>query len=560
MLKRFIETFRSATLFGATGVLCLASASVSMAWQFGDLEPALNNQVPDPLKELLKQEGEIIPGDLPNPQDSLLPSSLDEPAFGRQTDRGPGQKIVVRTRFAGWKQANATDRIANVGPELRGNWVMISNTGYLPGRLQGDSDVDVAKVQVVLLNHGVVVNETRTDEKGNFAFENLGEGTYSLIGIGPNAFCAFGFNAIDYRESTADKMPSSIEVMAVANETSINLDWITYFAPAIQFRVFGRIDENEGTDDPAELYGVEGLGTHGPRAVESTAIKFHQVKIGPDGTLVGRLHQMDEINGRPVDVRAMRVMLLQNDSVANSVSVDNFGVFQFKGVAAGIYSLVAVGADGMACIGIEATGGDTLNSNTPTRATRNPAGGDTATNEAQAANGPLDVVDVALISPDAVGWLNHTAHELAYERVLNRPLPPGCPPQTPCYGDINSLYCKRNGLLRELFGGMNSYFDQVFYGESSGYGQNGQGGGPGAYGMPGGVAPGNCGGVGCGQPGCSTCNPQMPMAPGIETLQPAPGPFLYPTPSLDLNPSTFPTESIVPVPMSQNSSSRTTRR
>ncbi|MEZ6093975.1 MAG: hypothetical protein R3C03_07015 [Pirellulaceae bacterium] len=554
-LNRIVRlTFASLT----AATLTTNAAGIASAWQFGTLTP--------PAQEETQQENERAPitfgaDEFQSNQQATDPAA-DLLDVTRQLTREPDQKVLVREKYAGWKNANLSDRQANLSDSLRSNWVMISNTGRLDGHLLPAEGVDVSKVPIYLLNHGAIVSQTKTDEHGNFVFENIQEDTYSLIAFGDNAFCAFGFNALDYRESTATHMPSAIHVMAVPNKTTINLDWIRHFAPSVHYRVFGRFESKEGTEDPAELYGIDGLATHGPEATESTSIGFHKTKLGDGNSLVGRLHQIDELNGRPVDVRGMRVILLQNDDVYSAVSVDNFGVFEINDVAPGQYALAAVGNDGMACIGIEAVG---------------------------AGVGAGDVVDLALVSPDTVGWLNHTAHEVAYQRVIGRPVAPKADNQQQCFGDISSLYCTRNSRLRQFWNTINCYFDLAVYGETtssygsqggyggsygnSGYGNSGYGyggygyGGYGYGGYGAGCNGGNCfnsgyqygnyfgsypygafpnggcsscggtgcyqpfvgngfhhdcGGTGCHNPGCSSCHPQL------ETSQPISAPPFQP--------------------------------
>jgi hypothetical protein len=45
-------------------------------------------------------------------------------------------------------------------------------------------------------------------------------------------------------------MPEKLLIQAVENKTTINLDWIRYFAPNLQFRVYGRFVSKQGSGDP----------------------------------------------------------------------------------------------------------------------------------------------------------------------------------------------------------------------------------------------------------------------------------------------------------------------
>ena len=158
--------------------------------------------------------------------------------------------------------------------------------------------------------------------------------------------------------------------------------------------MYGRYLTGEGQDDPAALYGFDGLVRYQPKAKAATSISNNQVSRTADGRLLGRVHQFNSLNGRPVDVRTTKVMLLQKDAVFASTNTDNYGVFEFKDIPNGQYGLVAVGVDGMGEIGIDVVD----------------QGG--------------EIIDFCMISSETTGWLNHYAEELAYRRALLAPRRP----------------------------------------------------------------------------------------------------------------------------------------
>jgi hypothetical protein len=431
-------------------------------------------------------------------------NTLPPPSGLAEDDDGPAQRVVVREKFAGWKQAHRDG--SGLDDTLRANWVMLSAAGLLEAQIVATQDAEINNVLITLLNRGQVINQTRTNAEGKFSFNNLIEGTYAIVGFGPNTFFAYSLNILDYRESTADAHPSSLLIPVVQNQTTINLDWIRHYASSSQFRIYGRFVSREGTDDPAWLFGRDGLSTHGPASIPSSSVQFHPAILGPTGELAGRIHQIDELNGRPVDVRSIRVMLLDKDEVVSAVTADNFGVFRFDRVSPGQYSLVAAGADGLACIGIEAVNGG---------------------QDAQ-------VLDVALVSPDTVGWLNHVAIETAYQRIVNRKRPSEAGENCNQFcGDLRHLYCTRNTAFRQFWDSFNQFGDQLFYGESFNYynGQSGMGGGNGGYGY--GYGGFGNGGVcnQCGGAGCNTCHPHSVDPYGLGV--PSPVHQMWPSGSIE---------------------------
>jgi hypothetical protein len=435
--------------------------------------------------------------------DQIRPPGTEQELPTTLQERGPGQKVLVNEKFAGWKQAGHGTNGDSTMDTLRSNWVVIGSTGLIRGLVIGNA----AKIPVYLLSGGRVQATTWTDADGAFTFNNVRQGTYSLIGFGEDAFFAFGFNAIEYAEPIADKMPNQITVLAVENSTTLNLDWIRFFAPNVQFRVYGRFISTQGTDDPAWLYGLEGISALPPQAQPSTSILTHPVALSGSGNLKGRVHQIDETNGRPVDVRNTRVMLMQNDNVVAAVTADNYGVFELGSVQPGRYSLVAVGADGMGCIGIDAVDGTNNEAAMP--------------------------ADFALVSPETIGWLNHTATETAYQRIIGRPRESTDGANCEVCGGLmnNGMCCGECGThgmgnntargLKHFWKDVNAFFDVMFYGETFEHNNGGNGYGAGGYGN---------GYQGGGGPGCQNCapggvpihSPGMIQSPGA--MSPAPIP------------------------------------
>ncbi len=379
------------------------------------------------------------------PQTGGLESQLDDLP---QIPRAVEQSVIVRARFAGWNQASLEPNVSPAGSPLRSHWVLISDFGELSGTVTGPQEIDVRNLPIHLLSGGRQVLSTRTDEFGRFRFDNVAGGTYSLVGFGDHAMFAYAFNAIEYKDSLAGKMPDSIRVRATENVTTINLDWIRYFAPKVEYRVYGRFEAGQGTDDPQHLLGLEGLSLIPPAATPATTIVDHSVALTPDNRLVGRVHQVDTLNGRPVDVRNLRAMLLQNNDVVAAATVNNYGVFQFFDVPPGDYALVVAGADGLGCIGINVV--DDLFADEDT--------------------GPIDIT---LTTSETTGWLNQLAHEAAYQRIVrrgsNRTGDCQCECNGPCGCGLGDDWSnpRRSRPFQRAFRFMNDLFDEIFYGESN---------------------------------------------------------------------------------------------
>ena len=379
----------------------------------------------------VEQEGPMRPVDRPTARPPERPTD-DE--FGDDDD-APEQSVEVKERFAGWEQVGDIDG-ARLSDTLRANWVMLDRNGQFSGTVRGIDGAEVAGMTIFLMNNGRLVKTAAVQEDGSFVFTNVQRGAYSFVGWGNKAFFAFGANIINESPDADSSTPRTINCYAFQNETTINTDWIRYFAPNISYRVFGRYSSGEGPDDPDQLYGFEGLTENAVAAEPATSIGGAPVGIDSRGRLVGRVHQMNSINGRPVDLRSTKVMLLKEDNVIASTTTDNFGIFQFTGVQAGGYGLVAVGVDGVGSVGIQVAGRDS----------------EVLDEEGNADEAEVAPFDFTMVSAETVGWMNHYADEVAYRQAIlspRRELParpdavdPVCPG---CMGILGANGCPQCG-------------------------------------------------------------------------------------------------------------------
>ena len=346
-----------------------------------------------------EQEGPMRPIDRPPVR--TAPERPEDDDLGDEDE--PVQSVEVKERFAGWQGAGELEG-ERLSDTLRANWVMLDRNGQFSGTVRGIDRADVAGMTIFLMNNGRLVKTAAVQGDGSFIFTNVQRGAYSLVGWGDKAFFAFGANIINANADADDSTPTTIDCYAFQNETTINTDWIRYFAPNIAYRVFGRYSIGEGEDDPDQLYGFEGLTDNPVMAEPATSIGGTPVVLDARGRFVGRVHQMNSLSGRPVDLRSTKVMLLKGDNVIGSTTTDNFGVFQFSGVRPGGYGLVAVGVDGVGSVGVQVAGD-----------------GNDVLDAEGAAGGESNTFDFTMVSAETVGWLNHYATEVAYRKAVLKP-------------------------------------------------------------------------------------------------------------------------------------------
>ena len=356
-----------------------------------------------------EQEGPMRPIDRRQPTRPAVERPTDDD-LGAEEE--PVQSVKVKERFAGWQGAGEVEG-ERLSDTLRANWVMLDRNGQFNGTVRGIDGAKVAGMTIFMMNNGRLVKTAAVQGDGTFLFTNVQRGAYSLVGWGNDAFFAFGANIINDNPDADESTPTSIDCYAFQNETTINTDWIRYFAPNIAYRVFGRYTAEEGEDDPDNLYGFEGLTENPVVAEAATSIGGTPVSIDAQGRFVGRVHQMNSINGRPVDLGSTKVMLLKGDNVLGSTTTDNFGVFQFSGVRPGGYGLLAVGVDGVGLVGVQATNG----------------GNNVLDEEGAAGQDDATTFDFTMVSAETLGWMNHYAREVAYRKAILSPRRPAQQPQ-----------------------------------------------------------------------------------------------------------------------------------
>ena len=383
----------SPILFAGAASLWMAASAGAAPLQQDLTIPLVPRPSPDDTPDENQNDQDRIP--IIRPESGRLPTTPFRPPADLvpQSD----QDVVINSDFAGWESASAEESVSPVAEELRGNWIMVDSTGRFDGRVIAGKNADTANMNLFLMHMGRLVKQTTVDEDGGFVFTNVRQGAYALTGWGPRGLFTFGLNILAFNDDAGEDMPpNSITVTAYQNRTTINTDWIAHYVPQVGFRVFGRYPEGEGIDDSPALYGSVGLYNNLPANSLATSISSHVVSRDYNGSLVGRVHQFNSRNGRPVDLRSTKVLLLENDSVVAATATDNHGIFKFEEVPNGSYGVLAAGVDGVGLIGIT-VGDEAADSNT---------------------------IDFTLIPVETVGWLNDYAAEVAYHRNVIAPRRP----------------------------------------------------------------------------------------------------------------------------------------
>ena len=390
--SKLIQSWTLAIVLPACGVLNVYAFSPQFA-QLQDLE------------QQLQQDAEGTPI-----QPFQSPLGVQEPRPEIDKDR------------VGWKEASLGDDGTRLTDTIRANWVMISKTDGISGRLIGGVNISINNVSVFLLRNGFPVAQARSNDIGEFRFEGTSPGQYTIVGFSPDAIFTFGFNAVEFHEP-AIGMPLTITVLPIHGRENNRLviKLIKQNAPSVAFRLYGTYDISEDETDPVEYYGWKGLKNLKVNTVAATTISGQQIRL-QNGRFVGRIHQVDNQSGRPVEVQSTQISLIQNGQVIAETTVDNLGVFEFRNLSTGTYGLVAHGRDGLGAVGLDLIG-DAIPQLDDTTQTN--IGRDTRfqniSHQPQANGGGS--VDIMLVDTASIGWINSFVQEQEFDIAMQEPRP-----------------------------------------------------------------------------------------------------------------------------------------
>lgn len=338
-----------------------------------------------------------------------LPDPLVKKPFQYPDRKAPAIDLVR----ASWLQAGSRQ----TGNEIiRSNWVMLGEGGDLRGRITGGTR-DSVPMNLFALNRGLVVGQTQADSQGFFRIEGLREGAYTLVGYNPNRFVTFGLNLLRFQEDYPD-FPHSIVARSVNfRDKQPICQLIQENAPLVQFAITGVYPIAETEIEQAAHFGWAGLSQFSVAAIPATTLDSQLIQLGQDGLLRGRIHQIDHLTGRPLEISQTKVMLVEQGEVVVETACDRNGEFEFVGMPSGEFGLVAFGKNGFAALGIQLARSQTEPIGVSQRDTTELASTNAAPHK------QMTVIDLCLIQPESTGWINHFLHENAYAEALAQPRP-----------------------------------------------------------------------------------------------------------------------------------------
>lgn len=239
----------------------------------------------------------------------------------------------------------------------RQNHVILDENGGFSGRLSSLSNSDgaavsSANVQVTLLHHGSEIGATKTDSDGRFSFTGLPEGVVAVWAEGENSLMLFSFVLFANNTTVAENeglLASHVE-LGMDSAVASGADIVTVKELMTPFI---RTEEKRFLNEVTTAEQDFSFGS----GETSTTLRHHRVRLHDNGNLVGEINVLDERTGRLREVLDMTVHFVRNGVRVASADVSNDGSFAAVGLTPGIYSVVAVGQDGIlvSCVDIVGT-------------------------------------------------------------------------------------------------------------------------------------------------------------------------------------------------------------
>lgn len=331
---------------------------------------------------------------------------------------------MIDTSLSGWNEAGPG--VPQIGTDVRSNWIMLDSGGSVLGSVSGASGSDVAGMKIFVLRDGVVVNQSTASDGGSFKLDGLSAGLYTIVGYSPSAIFAFGFNAVNYRDSCPN-MPRQVTTRAIASigNKMVVSDLISKHAPEVRFPLLGQYAIGEADISEANHFGWQGLGQFDVPATPATTIASQTIALTDGGKFSGRVHQIHNRNGRPIPILQTKMLLIESGMVVDSAGCDRFGIFKFSAIPPGDYGLVAVGSDGFSALGIQLVGsgsasqtGQVPQTQPESIASRRQSIALVSHATSQPSTPPLDLT---LIQDEAIGWLNHYVTEQQFKENISQP-------------------------------------------------------------------------------------------------------------------------------------------
>lgn len=209
-------------------------------------------------------------------------------------------------------------------------WVQVDAQGRFSGSVvslfRGGTSEKIPNAQVALLRSGRVVTSTTSDAEGNFDFNGILPGSYTIEGLSSTGTFSYALDVLPGQAAQGSHMTI---YAVVPGGTSVTKYFARYMVPT-----------------PAPDSVVYGVGEQ--RYKQSNG----QIRADQNGVFHGCLL----LPGMPFasqDMSSTEVIIVQNGREVTKVMANVDGTFSVGGLESGVYGLVVAGPIGRGAVGFE---------------------------------------------------------------------------------------------------------------------------------------------------------------------------------------------------------------
>ncbi len=209
-------------------------------------------------------------------------------------------------------------------------WVRSDASGRVSGTLVQLTDtksVPIEGLPVALIKDGKVAYVATSDVDGNFTYNDVEPGLYSLVSRTNQSIAAFAVQILDYK--SAEHLPSSIDVRIIRSAGDKIKEIVrSQTVPTSLTRV------DSSVAAPAD-----------PIASNRRFASSPVVRLDAEGKLQGQLARSG-MSGADSNLTGMSVYVLKDGVEVARSEVDVNGHFGISGLSEGVYGFIAAGSNG----------------------------------------------------------------------------------------------------------------------------------------------------------------------------------------------------------------------
>jgi len=236
--------------------------------------------------------------------------------------------VAADSSLIEWSPSVVTDRPLN--DLFSRQWVRSDSSGRVSGSLVQLTDTESLPVEglpVALIRDGKVAYVATSDAEGNFFYNDVEPGLYSLVSRTNQSIAAFAVQILAAK--AAEHLPNNIEVRIIRSAGEKIKEIIrSQTVPTSLTRI-----------DSSAAAPVDPIASN-RRFANSSA-----VRLDAEGNLQGQLARSG-LSGVDSNLKGMSVYVLKDGTEVARSEVDVNGHFGISGLDAGVYGFIAAGSNG----------------------------------------------------------------------------------------------------------------------------------------------------------------------------------------------------------------------